>query len=41
MSEVWLARAIAALVAVLAVLVLGAVQGFRMLRRWFQGEAPS
>jgi hypothetical protein len=41
MSELWLALAIAAVVAVLAVLLLAAVQGFRMLRRWFRSEAPN
>jgi hypothetical protein len=40
MSELWVALAIAAVVAALGVLGLGAVQGFRMLRRWFRGEAP-
>jgi hypothetical protein len=38
MSELWLALAIAAVVAAFAVLVLAAVMGFRMLRRWFRGE---
>jgi hypothetical protein len=40
MSELWLALAIAAVLAVLAMLLFAAVQGFRMLRRWFRGEAP-
>jgi hypothetical protein len=40
MSELWLALALAVVVAALAVLVLAAVQGFRMLRRWFRGETP-
>jgi Na+(H+)/acetate symporter ActP len=40
-SEFWVALAVAAIVAVVAGLVLAAVQGFRMLRRWFRGEAPN
>jgi hypothetical protein len=40
MGELWVALAIAAVVAALGMLVLGTVQGFRMLRRWFRGEAP-
>jgi hypothetical protein len=39
-SDFWVALAVAAIVAVVAALVLAAVQGFRMLRRWFRGEAP-
>jgi hypothetical protein len=41
MSELWVALAIAAVLALLAVLLLAAVQGFRLLRRWFRGEAPN
>jgi hypothetical protein len=39
-SDFWVALAVAALVAVVVGLVLAAFQGFRMLRRWFRGEAP-
>jgi hypothetical protein len=40
-SDFWVALAVAAIVAVVAALLLAAVQGFRMLRRWFRGEAPN
>jgi hypothetical protein len=41
MSELWVALAMAAVLALLAVLLVAAVQGFRLLRRWFRGEAPN
>jgi hypothetical protein len=41
MSELWLGLTIAAVVAAFAFLLLAAFQGFRLLRRWFRGEAPN
>jgi hypothetical protein len=38
MSELWLVLAIGVVLAALVGLLVAAVQGFRMLRRWFRGE---